>query len=106
VRYETRTQAQAKADRLKSTSLLLAATCRAEGPDSLTATRALLDSDLDKYEELLDQAGEDSVQVRTSRFALENQFQADGCYPTFQIPKAVRRTKKTPTRPPSSAAED
>ena len=94
LRYDTQAEARAKADQLKFTSLLLAAGCPATPPDSLQEVNDALDADLDKYADLLAQAGGDPEEVGMARFALENQFRAKGCYPTLHISPPSHRSKK------------
>ncbi len=81
VTYQAHSEAREKAEALKLDSLLLAGACKTLDAAERKEIADTLDSDLERYERLLVEAGDDYSQASLSRVGLENQFRVDGCYP-------------------------
>ena len=88
--YRAHSDAQDKADRLKDDALMLAAGCAVSDPDAREEAERLLETDLETYENLLQEAGVDSSQVQLSRVALENQLRLKGCFPNPEVRRPRR----------------
>jgi len=78
--YQAHEEARGKAESLKHDALLLASGCRVLDVDDRTEVARTLDADLDTYEKLLLDAGDDYGQADLGRAGLENQFRFNGCY--------------------------